>query len=311
MMKEGCRLVTRSDFDGLVCAILLSELNIIDRVQFAHPVDLQHNLLTITNEDIITNLPFDENAYMVFDHHISEAVRIKDKPDNYILDPTAPSAARVVYNHFGGMEKFSHVDFYEMMAAVDKCDSGQFTHEEILNPKDWVLLNFLMDSRTGLGRFKDFRVSNYDLMLELVELCRDLPCAEVLETPNVKERVDLYFQHTEPSREQIQKCIRIVGNIGIYDLRNEETIFAQNRFLIYAMYPDINVSITMMLDKQGGNTVLAVGKSVINRTSKTDIGPLLLKYGGGGHTNAGACQISHHLVEQVLQELIDQMTADG
>ena len=123
MMKEGFRLVTRSDFDGLVCAILLSELNIIDRVQFVHFVDLQHNLFTITNEDFTANLPFDENAYMVFDHHISEALRNKDKPDNYILDHTAPSAARVVYEHLGGMEKFSHVDFYEMMAAVDKCDS--------------------------------------------------------------------------------------------------------------------------------------------------------------------------------------------
>ena len=311
MMKDGCRLVTRSDFDGLVCAILLNEVNIIDRVQFAHPSDLQHNLLTVTNEDIIANLPFDENAYLVFDHHISEALRNKNKPENYILDPTAPSAARVIYDHFGGKERFDHLEFFEMMAAVDKCDSGQFTREEILDPKEWVLLNFLMDSRTGLGRFKDFRISNYDLMLDLVELCRELPCAEVLNTPDVKERVSLFFQHVDPSKEQIKRCTRFVGNIGIYDLRNEETIFVQNRFQIYAMFPKINISITMMLDKEGSNTVLTVGKSVINRTSKTNIGPLLLKYGGGGHANAGGCQISHSHVEQVLQELIDQITADG
>lgn len=311
MMKEDCRLVTRSDFDGLVCAILLSELNLIDRVQFAHPTDVQHSLLTITSEDIIANLPYDKNAYMVFDHHISEAVRIKDKPENYILDPTAPSAARVVYDYFDGKENFNHTEFYEMMAAVDKCDSGQFTLEEILNPKEWVLLNFLMDGRTGLGRFKDFQISNYDLMLELVELCRDLPCADVLETPDVKERVDLYFQHVEPSREQVERCIRIVGNIGVIDLRNEEIIYAQNRFLVYAMYPDINVSITLMRDMQDRNTVIAVGKSVINRTCKAKLGPLLLEYGGGGHSNAGTCQVSQHHVEQVLKELMEKITASG
>ena len=134
------RLVTRSDFDGLVCAVLLNELNLIDEITFVHPKDMQDGKVPITARDITTNLPYVPGAHLVFDHHASETIRNGSRRANHIIDPDAPSAARVLYNHYGGRSAFPKVS-PEMMAAVDKADSAQFTREEILEPRGWVLLN--------------------------------------------------------------------------------------------------------------------------------------------------------------------------
>ena len=310
MSNNNFRLITRSDFDGLVCAVLFKELNMIDNIKFVHPKDMQDGTILISDTDITTNLPYVEGVHLAFDHHSSEMIRIEDKKDNSINDPKAPSAARVVYDHYGGKEKFPNVS-EEMMEAVDKGDSAQFSKDEILDAQGWVLLNYLMDSRTGLGRFREFRVSNYNLMMQLIDYCRDHSIEEILDLPDVAERVDLYNKHLDDFKEQINRCTTVHGNLAVLDLRDEEIIYAGNRFMIYAMYPDANISIHVLWGLNKLNTVFATGKSITNRTSKTDIGELMLKYGGGGHENAGTCQIDNDDAERVLGELIERITTDG
>lgn len=304
------RLVTRSDFDGLVCAVLLKHLNLIDEIKFVHPKDMQDGKIEIGDNDITTNLPFVPGVHLAFDHHSSEAVRNVGGRDNHIIHPEAPSAARVVYDYYGATAAFP-VEWIEMMAAVDKGDSAQFSQDDVLNPKDWDLLNFLMDARTGLGRFRMFRISNYSLMMDLIDYCRNHRIDQIMALPDVKERMDLYFEHYEKCREQILRCSTVHKNLVILDLRNEETIYAGNRFVIYALFPQTNISIHVLWGLKNQNTVFATGKSILNRTSQTKIGDLMLKYNGGGHNNAGTCQIDNDKAEQVLQELIAQINADG
>ncbi|CAO3406000.1 exopolyphosphatase [Azospirillum largimobile] len=303
------RLVTRSDFDGLVCAVLLKDLGILDEIKFVHPKDMQDGKIEITGRDITTNLPYVEGAHLVFDHHLSETMRVGEKA-NHVIDPKAPSAARVVYDYYGGKERFPTISD-EMMAAVDQADSAQYQREDILNPTGWTLLNFIMDARTGLGRFREFRVSNYQLMMDLIDYCRSHSIEQILELPDVKERVDLYTQHAELFVDQLKRCATVRGNVVVLDLRKEETIYAGNRFMIYALFPDTNVSIHVLWGLKQQNTVLACGKSILNRSSKTDIGPLMLQYGGGGHQAAGTCQVDNDRAEEVLEAIVARMRADG
>jgi len=308
--QKKFRLVTRSDFDGLVCAVLLNELDLIDEITFVHPKDMQDGKIAITERDITTNLPYVPGAHLVFDHHESETVRNTGERKNHIIEAHAPSAARVVYNHYGGKAAFPRMSD-AMMDAVDKADLAQFSREEILDPSDWVLLNYLMDSRTGLGRFREFRISNYALMMDLIKYCADHDIGEILALPDVVERVDLYFQHTAQAREQIERCTTIHGNLAVLDLRGEDTIFACNRFMIYAMYPETNISIHVMWGLQKQNTVMATGKSILDRSSRTNVGELMLKHGGGGHQAAGTCQIANDKADAVLRELIAKINQDG
>ncbi|QZA80411.1 exopolyphosphatase [Deefgea piscis] len=310
MADEKFRLVTRSDFDGLVCAVLLNELEMIDDILFVHPKDMQDGKVPITNRDITTNLPYVAAAHLAFDHHFSETLRNDGQLNNHIIDAKAPSAARVVFDYYGGKNRFTDISD-EMMQAVDKADSAEFSRDEILNPKNWVLLNYLMDARTGLGRFRSFRISNYQLMMDLIKYCRHHGISDILTLPDVVERVELYMEHAPLAKEQIQRCSRIYDNLVVLDLREEETIYATNRFMIYALYPQCNVSIHVMWGLQKQNTVFATGKSIINRSSQTNIGELMLEYGGGGHENAGTCQIENNKVDEALRELALKITADG
>lgn len=307
---EQYRLITRSDFDGLVCAVLLKDLGLINEIKFVHPKDMQDGKIEISNRDITTNLPYVPGVHLAFDHHFSEILRNQETHDGYINDPNAPSAARVVYDYFGGAEKFPQISL-DMMQAVDKGDSAQFTIDEVLHPKSWVLLNFLMDARTGLGRFKEFNISNYNLMMELIDFCKNHTIDEILQLPDVKERVDLYFEQASKFKDQLLRCAKVYENAVVLDLRLEETIHAGNRFMIYALFPNCNISIHQMWGVKQQNTVFAVGKSIFNRTSKTNIGELMLKYGGGGHANAGTCQIDNERADVVLQELITRINRDG
>ena len=302
------RLVTRSDFDGLVCAMLLKEINIIDEIKFVHPKDVQDGKVDITENDITTNLPFDKRVGLAFDHHESELLRNKkeDYLGKYIIDGDAKSAARVVYDYYGGELTFSRVS-QEIMEAVDKGDSADFTIDEILEPKDWVLMNFLMDARTGLGRFHNFRISNYALMMELIDYCVDHSIKQVLELPDVKERVDLYFEQQELFKEQLKRITRIEDKVAVIDLRNEETIYAGNRFMVYAMWPETELSVHVAWGFKKQNTAVMIGKSIVNRASKFNIGELCLSYGGGGHANAGTCQIDNDKVDSELPVIIDKL----
>ena len=299
------RLVTRSDFDGLVCAMILRELDIIKDIKFVHPKDVQDGKIELSENDITTNLPFDPRVGLAFDHHESEISRLEpvETEGKLIIDPDARSAARVVYNYYGGKEGLPWVTD-ELMEAVDKGDSADFTLDDILNPKGWVLLHYLMDPRTGLGRFRNFRISNYDLMMELITYCRNHTIDEILELPDVKERVDLYFEQAELFKAQLSRLARIEGKVVVLDLRNEEVIHAGNRFMIYAMYPDTQISVHVTWGFQKQNTAVMIGKSIVNRGSQADIGELCLRYGGGGHRNAGTCQLDNDKVDAALPDII-------
>jgi nanoRNase/pAp phosphatase (c-di-AMP/oligoRNAs hydrolase) len=308
LAQERYRLVTRSDFDGLVCAVLLEQLGLVEDILFVHPKDVQDGQVEIGPGDIATNLPYAPDAHLVFDHHHSETLRNPTIAANHIIDPDAPSAARVVYDYYGGAERFPKIS-PDLMRAVDQADSAQYSLEEVLAPTGWVLLNFLMDSRTGLGRFRDFRISNYQLMMLLIEACQRHEIDEILNLPDVRERVDLYHQQTEAFVAQLQRCSSVRGSVVVIDLRDEEVIHAGNRFMVYALFPACTVSAHVLWGKQRQNTVIAVGKSILNRSSGADIGALMLSYGGGGHANAGTCQVAHDDADRVVDELVGHLNA--
>jgi nanoRNase/pAp phosphatase (c-di-AMP/oligoRNAs hydrolase) len=303
------RLVTRSDMDGLVCGTLLKYLGIIDEISFVHPKDMQDGKIEITEDDITTNLPYVKGVHLAFDHHYSETLRNEEK-ENHIIIPDAPSAAEVVYQYYGGDERFPK-KFREMMDAANKADSAQFEIEDILHPKGWELLSFLMDSRTGLGRFKEFSVSNYQLMMDLIDHCAELTIDEILELPDVKERVELYFRYEKEFIAQLKRCSKIYKNLVLVNYMGEDIIYPGNRFMVYALYPEVNISIHAIWGKNKQNVVYSTGKSIINRTSKTNIGELMLKYGGGGHEAAGGCQPKIEDAKRVLEELITKINEDG
>jgi nanoRNase/pAp phosphatase (c-di-AMP/oligoRNAs hydrolase) len=307
---EKCRLVTRSDFDGLVCAALLKELGILDEIKFVHPKDMQDGLVTLTDRDITTNLPYVPGVRLAFDHHESETLRLEETAENYIIAPGALSAARVVYEYFGGAERFSLVT-PSLMEAVDKADSALFSLDEIKAPSGWILLSFLMDPRTGLGRFRDFHISNYQLMMDLIDACLHSSVEEVLELPDVVERVTLYQEHAAAAQAQLLERSTVHDNLVVLDLREDAVIHPTNRFMIYALHPQCNISIHVLWGLGRQNTVFAMGKSIVDRSSKTDVGTLMLSYGGGGHEAAGTCQVDNADAKRVLGELIERVNTDG
>lgn len=305
------RLLTRSDFDGLVCAILLKDLGILGEIKFVHPKDMQDGEVEVTDGDILTNLPYVAGCHLCFDHHASEEIRgAGENRDNHILIAGADSAARVVYEHFGGKERFPSISD-EILSAVDKADSAKFTKEDVLNPEGWELLSFLMDARTGLGRFREFRVANYQLMMDLIDYCKDHTIEEILELPDVAERVELFRSHEKKAKEQIQRCSEVHHNLVVLDLRDEETIYAANRFIVYSLFPQCNISMHCLWGRQKANSVFTLGKSIFDRSCSTDVGELCLQYGGGGHQAAGTCQVALKDAERVKQELIKKINDDA
>jgi nanoRNase/pAp phosphatase (c-di-AMP/oligoRNAs hydrolase) len=305
------RLVTRSDFDGLVCAALLKELGILDEILFVHPKDVQDGKVELTANDITTNLPYRPEVALAFDHHSSEQLRVTETAENRVMVADADSAARVVYEHFGGATRFPGVST-EMMEAVDRADAAKLSIEDILDPQGWILLSYLMDPRTGLGRFRSFRISNYQLMMQLIDSCLDHSIDEILASPDVAERVELYREHADAAAEQIRRCSTVHSHLVVLDLRNEEVIHPTNRFLLYALFPECTVSIHILWGLEQQNTVFAVGRSILDRSSHLDIGALMLANGGGGHDAAGTCQIPNDRADSVLGELIETITtAEG
>jgi nanoRNase/pAp phosphatase (c-di-AMP/oligoRNAs hydrolase) len=305
MTVEKYRLVTRSDFDGLVCAVLLKALDMIDDIAFVHPKDVQDGIIEVTERDILTNLPYTPGAHLIFDHHHSETLRADGTATNHIINAEAPSAARVIYDHYGGATAFPKIAM-ELMWAVDQADSADYELHDILYPKDWTLLNFLMDSRTGLGRFRNFRISNYQLMMLLIDevLQGEDSIAQILSGSDVQERVQLYQEQSALFVEQLRRVCTVHGDLVVVDLRDEDIIHAGNRFMVYALFPQCRVSAHLIWGKQRQNMVIAVGKSILDRTSPVDIGALMLGYGGGGHHAAGTCQVPAEEAERVLGEIV-------
>lgn len=301
------RLITRSDFDGLACAALLKDAGIIDHWKFAHPKDLQDGLVEVNEGDCLANVPYVPGCGLWFDHHSSEHERNALAGQYKGESRLTPSCARIIYDYYGGAERFPH--FGPMMDAVDKVDSAQLTREEILSPSGWILLGFLMDPRTGLGRWHEFTISNYALMEELIDYCRTMTIAEIMELPDVRERVAVYDLQNDQFAEMIRAYTRTEGNVIISDLRGVDPIYSGNRFLVYSLYPEQNVSAWIVSGKGGQGCSCAVGYSVLNRTATVDVGSLMLKYGGGGHKAVGTCQFDNETMDEklpcLLQELIE------
>lgn len=299
------RLLTRSDFDGLACAVFLKEAGIVDHWKFAHPKDLQDGTIPVTENDCLANVPFVEGCGLWFDHHSSEAERNAYKGKYKGDSRQCPSAAHIVYDYYGGKKRYPHFD--DLLIAVDKVDSANLTIDEVLHPSKWILLGFVMDPRTGLGRFHDFSISNYQLMEKLIDWCREMTIDQIMELPDVRERTDLYFEQAQLFVQMVRDHTTTREGVIISDLRGVDPIFAGNRFIIYGMYPEQNISVWIVNGKNGLGCSAAVGHSIINRTSKVDVGTLMLKYGGGGHRVVGTCQFSDDLMKDKLKHLIDEI----
>ena len=307
------RLLTRSDFDGLVCAALLVEAGVVDEFKFVHPKDIQDGIVEVTANDVLANIPYANGCGLWFDHHSSEAERLALMDEFHFEGESRVelSCARVIFDYYGGAEKFQSFEDSGLMEAVDKCDSGQLSKDEIMNPQGWILLSFIMDPRTGLARYRDYRIPNYQLMEELIEACRQSSVEEILALDDVKERVDRYLEQEKQYEQMILENSRTEGNVLVIDLHEVDEILTGNRFKEYVLFPDQNISIRVLWGREKQNMVFTCGHSIFNRTSKTDIGALMLKYGGGGHWFAGTCQVPTPEWEKSLAEIIDKMKADG
>ncbi|MBR1942698.1 exopolyphosphatase [bacterium] len=302
------KLLTRADLDGIMSATLLKKFGMVDEIEFCHPKDMQDGKIEVTDNNIITNLPYHENAHFVFDHHFSDDVRAYNRKSNHIINPVAKSATRVIYEYFGGADKFPK-EWGEMLDSVDKADSGSVTEEEIKNPKGWLMLNYLLDPRTGLGRYDEkFRLKNFDFMRYVIDIIQSTSdIQEILDAPDIKARVDFYMVEQEKFVEQLKRCSKVHDNVVLVNYKDEEKIHVGNRFMVYTMFPECNLSIHKIMGNDGTKTVYAVGKSVINRTSQLNVAELMAEYGGGGHRNAGTCQVLHKDADKVLEDILEKL----
>ena len=302
------KLLTRADLDGVMSATLLKKFGLIDEIEFCHPKDMQDGKIEVTDKNIITNLPYNENAHFVFDHHFSDDVRAYNRKSNHIINPVAKSATRVIYEYFGGADKFPK-EWGDMLDSVDRADSGNVTEEEIKNPKGWLMLNYLLDPRTGLGRYdKKFRLNNFDFMKYVIDIIQSTSdIQEILDAPDIKARVDFYMIEQEKFIEQLKRCSTVHDKVVLVNYKDEKEIHVGNRFMVYTMFPECNISIHKIMGNDGTKTVFAVGKSVLNRTSQLNIAELMSEYGGGGHRNAGTCQVLHSEADRVLEDILQKL----
>jgi nanoRNase/pAp phosphatase (c-di-AMP/oligoRNAs hydrolase) len=297
------RLVTRSDFDGLICAVLLKHVGVIDTYRFVHPKDLQDGKFEAAKNDVLANVPFVPGCGLWFDHHSSEQERLGPHVEYAGRFAASPSCARVIWDYYGGHAAFP-VHFDQMMAAVDQCDSADLTYEQIEHPDGWILLNFIVDPRTGLGRYRDYRISNYQLAEALVDYCHTMNIDQILALPDVQERVTRYWEQDALFGRMVREHATQHGAVVVLDLREVEEIYTGNRFTLYTLFPEANVSILTTRGVRNQNTVITCGYSILNRTATADIGRLMLNYGGGGHHAVGTCQVAHEDAGRVIAELV-------
>jgi nanoRNase/pAp phosphatase (c-di-AMP/oligoRNAs hydrolase) len=280
-------------------------LDLIDEWKFVHPKDIQDGLVDVTDDDVLANIPYIKGCKLWFDHHSSENERLGTKTYFEGVSRLAPSCARVVYDYYGGDAKLGR--FARMIEYVDKVDSGNLSKDEIIDPKGWILLGFIMDPRTGLGRFRNFTISNYDLMKNLAQACAERTIDEILEMPDVKERLDVYFEQSGLFADMVKQHAKIEGNAVLVDLRGIDPIYAGNRFIVYTIYPEQNISVWVIDGRGKANTAVTVGYSIINHGATVDVGSLLYHYGGGGHRQVGTCQVANDKADQIIREIIDKI----
>jgi nanoRNase/pAp phosphatase (c-di-AMP/oligoRNAs hydrolase) len=305
------RLLTRSDFDGSVCAAILEELGIVDEILYIHPKDLQDNKIEVDANDVIANVPFVEGCGLWFDHHSSEHERMQLTGKFKGTSEPAASAAEVIYNYYQKNEAYADKlkKFKDLITIVGIADSAEFSKEDILNPREWTMLAFIADPRTGLGYKRNFRISNFDLMKSLPKLLRTKSVDEILALPDFQERVQLYREENQKYKTLLTRIARTEGKAVIIDLRAQEDIPVGNRFMEYILFPEQNISIRIADGRNQEFAMISVGHSVINKTSSVDVGALTLKYGGGGHKKVGTCQVKYEEVDKIVQEMLQVINA--
>ena len=300
------RLLTRSDFDGSVCAALLRGLGLVDEILYIHPKDLQDNKIEVTANDIIANVPFVEGCGMWFDHHSSEHERLKLEGKFNGASGLAPSAAQVIYDYYKKDKELGRKlkKFEELIKIAGIIDTARFSREDILNPSGWIMLAFIADPRTGLGFKQSFRISNFELMKKLPELLCSQTVEEILTLPDFQERVKVYHEETSKYKALLGRHTRIDGDAIVINFQGIDEIPVGNRFLEYVLYPEQNISLRLADGKNKEVAMISVGHSIINRTSAVDVGSLVLKYGGGGHKQVGTCQVKYDAVDQIVGEML-------
>jgi hypothetical protein len=297
------RLVTRGDLDGLTCAVLITSVEDVDEVLLLHPQDITDKRLAVTEDDILANLPYAPGCGKWFDHHL--LTDSNEKPPEgfegrYAL---APSAARVVYEYYLGRAPQLQ-QFEWLLAETDRLDAAQLTQEDVLDPKDYILLGYTLDPRTGLGAFQEY-------FLLLLDALKTRPIEDVLALPEVQARVERLRQQDAAFREATRTHSRLEGNVIFSDFRSLSAVPVGNRFLVYTLFPQCNISLRLHWGPSRAHVAAAVGHSIFNRTSRTNVGELMSRYGGGGHRGAGTCLLPADKADQIAVELIARMKADG
>ena len=293
------RLITRGDWDGLVCAVLLKEVEDIEEIKFAHPKDMQDGQVEVESKDIIANLPYGEGCTMWFDHHISEESRLEKLPEVKGRYDIAPSAARLIYEYY--LAEHPKLEKYgELIEATDRIDSARLTVADVIEPKGYVLLSYTIDPRTGLGKWKDY-------FLNMVEWLREKNLTQILSLDDVQDRATTVIRQQEACLQAFRQYSRREANMVITDFRDLDEVPPGNRFLVYALYPKANVSIRIFWGRQKEKVVVAVGHSIFNRTCEVDVGKLLRDYGGGGHRGAGTCQFDTSQADDKITELLARL----
>jgi nanoRNase/pAp phosphatase (c-di-AMP/oligoRNAs hydrolase) len=300
------RLVTRGDMDGLTSAVIISLMEPVDEIALVHPQDITDKKVAIRGDDILANLPYDARCGMWFDHHLLTESNERPPANFKGRHRIAPSAARLVYEHY--LEKSPNdprlLRLAKLVEETDRLDAAQLTRDDVERPRDYILLGYTIDSRTGLGHFEAY-------FNRLVELLKTKTIEEVMQVPEVKERVERILRDQEDFRRLLQRNSFQLNNVVITDLREVERLPAGNRFLIYTLFPDTNVSLRVHWGPAHNSVIAAVGHSIFNRTCKTSVGDLMSRYGGGGHQGAGTCVLPLEKAADAIDEILFELQANG
>ncbi len=293
------RLVTRGDLDGLTCAVILKHHEKIDDIFLVHPQFITDKKVPITSNDILANLPYHPSCGKWFDHH--QLTESNEKPPAKFEGRfgLAPSAAQLVWEHYGKDPRFE-----KLVAETNRLDSANLTHEDVINPAGHILFGYTIDGRTGLGAYEDY-------FKKCVDWVSRLPIEEVLRQPEVADRVRRMREENEVFRQALLADSRMDGNVVVTDFRNRSEIPVGNRFLVYTLFPDANVSLRIHWGPDRAFVVAAVGHSIFRRTCKTNVGELVARYGGGGHRGAGTTPLPTAEAEKKLTEILEVLKRNG
>ncbi|HEY4640407.1 MAG TPA: exopolyphosphatase [Thermoanaerobaculia bacterium] len=300
------RLVTRGDLDGLTSAVIITMNEPIDQIVLVHPQDITDKRVEIRSDDVLANLPYHPNCGMWFDHHL--LTDSNEKPPATVKGRygLAPSAARLVYDYY--LERSPNDEALLRLAKLvdetDRLDSAQLSPDDVESPRDYILLGYTIDSRTGLGDFHGY-------FNKLIEWLKTMPIDEILRQPEVSRRVERIRNEQDEFKRLLQRNSFQLNNVVVTDLREIDHLPAGNRFLVYSLFPDTNVSLRVHWGPAHNSVIAAVGHSIFNRTCRTSAGELMSRFGGGGHRGAGTCVLPLEKAAEAIDEILFELQNNG